>query len=60
VFANIAFLLQLVEGGAYRGPADMKPLGEISFNDPGSGREFSVDDELSKLLEGCTYTGPVY
>jgi hypothetical protein len=59
MFANITFLLQLVEGGAYGSPADMKALGEISFNDPGSRGEFSVDDELSKLLEGCTYTAPV-
>jgi hypothetical protein len=59
MLANIAFLLQLIKGGTYGCPADMKPFGEVPFDDPGSGREFSVDDELSKLLEGCPYTAPV-
>jgi 4-hydroxyproline epimerase len=60
MFADVAFLLELVEGGPYGGTADMKPLGEISFDDPGSGREFAVHDELSKLLERRRNTGAVH
>jgi hypothetical protein len=60
VLANITLLLELVEGGAYGSAADVQPFGKVAFDDPGSGGEFSVHDELSKLLEGRTYTGPVY
>jgi hypothetical protein len=59
MLANITFLLKLVEGGAYRGPADVKPLGEISFYDPGPGRELAVHDEFPKLLERGENAGPV-
>jgi hypothetical protein len=59
MLANITLLLQLVEGGAYRGSADMKAFGEISFNNPGSRREFSVHDELSKFLKCRPNAGPV-
>lgn len=59
VLPNVAFLLELVERGANRSSADVKPFGEISFDDPGSGREFAMDDEFAKLLEGCKHTGSV-
>jgi hypothetical protein len=36
VLANIAFLLQLVEGRAYGSATDVKPFCKISFDDPGS------------------------
>jgi hypothetical protein len=60
VLANVTFLLELVEGGAYRSAADVETFGEISFDDPGSGREFAVDDELSQLLERCKNAGAVH
>ena len=54
-----SFLLQLVEGGTDGGSADVKALGEISLDDPGSGRELAVDDEFAKLVEGGTDAGAV-
>jgi hypothetical protein len=44
VLANISFLLEFVEGSSNGRAADMKPFGEVSFDDPGSGRELPVDD----------------
>jgi hypothetical protein len=59
VLANVAFLLEFVERGSYGGSADVQPFGEVAFDDPGSGREFAVHDEFTKLLEGCVDAGSV-
>jgi len=59
VFANVTFLLELVEGGAYGSATDVETAGKVSFDDPGSRGEFSMHDELAELVERSADAGAV-